>query len=70
MPCLMDRIKEYINQCKSLSQKAIDDVKVVSDNLVLAEQTITDMDIAQIETEIALTDMELRLIEVEGRINE
>ena len=40
------------------------------DNIISAEQALTDMDIQSIETQQELTDMDLRLLEVEGKLNE
>ena len=52
--CLADRIRDALH----LSIKNADDI-------ISAQQTITDMDIVQIKTEQAITDMDLRLLKLE-----
>ena len=40
------------------------------ESIVISEQSITDMDIAQIEAEQQITDMDIRIFELEAIINE
>ena len=38
-----------------------------AESIIAAEQTITDMDLQNIETEQTITDMDLRIMELEGK---
>lgn len=76
MQSLNSKDKKYINYDIEASRKNTSKAQQTADNatslanantqcIVEAQQIITDMDIAQIETEIACTDMDLRLLELE-----
>lgn len=59
--CLLDRVKEIL----SLSNENKKAIEVTNQDIISAQQTITDMDIVQIKTEQAITDMDLRLLKLE-----
>lgn len=55
----------------SRAQKSADDAnekgRENAESIIAAEQTITDMDLQNIETEQTITDMDLRIMELEGK---
>lgn len=55
----------------SRAQKSADDAnekgRENAESIITAEQTITDMDLQNIETEQTITDMDLRIMELEGK---
>jgi len=58
-----------VKQTETVDKSKLD-IQTNATNIITAEQTITDMDLAQIQAEQSITDMDLRLIELEGKINE
>ena len=55
----------------SRAQRSADDAnekgRENAESIIAAEQTITDMDLQNIETEQTITDMDLRIMELEGK---
>ena len=78
MQLLISRDKKYtdysidasIHNTSKAQQTADNAMSLANTNIqsiVEAQQIITDMDIAQIETEIAYTDMDIRILELETK---
>lgn len=65
--CSIDASIHNTSKAQQTADNATQLANTNTQSIIEAQQTITDMDIAQIETEIAYTDMDLRLLELETK---
>lgn len=58
--------RENTSKAQRSADQANEQAQINSQEIISAEQVITDMDLQNIETEQMLTDMDLRIMELEG----
>lgn len=61
---LSKKTNEIIKSLDTMFNKKCDENK---EDIISAEQTLTDMDLQNIETEQIITDMDLRILELEAK---
>ena len=61
---LSKKINEITKSLDTMFNKKYDENK---EDIISAEQTLTDMDLQNIETEQIITDMDLRILELEAK---
>lgn len=76
MALMVQGVQENLNRCMTSTNQNVDSLKEKSheaerdilkteEAIMLAEQSITDIDLNQIETEQQITDLDLRVMELE-----